>query len=110
MMVLHAISSCAGESPFQEAQLTDVPELELLPPARRTASTVAADLKSEQALDAVPDPIVMRLDDSTTTGLVHELDETSVNNRAHELGVHDEIPDSLRSEGPCFRIAINPRR
>lgn len=90
---------------------TDLSDIELLPSARRTALTLAADLKAEQTLDTAPDPVVVRLDDSAAPGFVDKLDETRVDNRAHEIVVHGFTTESLPSEvsGP-FRIAILARR
>ncbi len=77
-MVLRPIGSCASEPAFQHAQLVDPIDIELLPSMRRTALTPAADLKTEQALDATSHPVVVRLDGSGASGFVDELDETLV--------------------------------
>jgi hypothetical protein len=86
--VLRAVGSCAGEPTIEHAQVMYLLDLELLPSVRRTAPTLAADLKTEQALDAASDPIVVRLDDSGASSFVHEFDEALVSNRAHEIVIH----------------------
>jgi hypothetical protein len=82
-MVLRAIGPCASELTFQHAQVADLIDVELLPSVRFTALTLASDLKPKQTLDAMSDAVVVRLDDSGASALVHELDETLVNDRAH---------------------------
>jgi hypothetical protein len=96
-MVLRAIGPCANEPTFQHAQLADLIDVELLPAMRRTAVTLAADLKTEQALEATSDPVVVRLDDSGASGFVDELDETLVTDRAHEIVIHCFITGVFRA-------------
>jgi hypothetical protein len=87
-MMLGAIHPCAGEPTFQHAQLVDLSDIKLLPSVGRTALALAADLKTEQGLDAMPDSVVVRLHDSGPSSLVDKLDETLVNDRAHEIVIH----------------------
>ena len=87
-MVLRAIGPRAGKPAVQHAQLADLSDVELLPSMRRTALALAADLKTEQTLDAMSDAIVVRLDGSGPPGSVDELDETLVNDRANEIVIH----------------------
>jgi len=82
-MVLRAIGTRASEPTFQHAQLADLSEVELPPSMRRTALTLAADLKTEQTLDATSDPVVVGLDDSGASGFVDELDDILGSDRAH---------------------------
>lgn len=67
---------------------------------RRTAVTLAADLKTEQALEATSDPVVVRLDDSGASGFVDELDETLVTDRAYEIVIHCFITEDFRATFP----------
>jgi hypothetical protein len=101
-MVLRAIGPRTGKRTVQHAQLTDLRDFKLFPSMRRTALTLAADLKTEQGLDATMDSVVVRLDDTGASGFVDELDETLVNNRAHEIVIHASspsvVPANLR---PC---------
>jgi hypothetical protein len=120
-MMLRAIGPRAGESTFQHAQLTNLSDVELLPSARRTALTGAADLKAEQTLGATPDPIVVRLDDSVAIGFVDKFDETLVDNRAYEVVVHgiatERLPSNVsspfhgsnRSVSEGRTTVVNPR-
>ena len=55
---------------------------------RCAALTVTAILKTEEALDATSNPIVVRLDDSGASGLVDELDEMLAADCVHELVNH----------------------
>jgi hypothetical protein len=87
-VVLRTISPSTGKSTLQDAQAPDLIDVELLPSVRRTALTLTADLKSEQALDATPDAVVVRLDDAVTPAFVDKLDETLVNDRAYEIVIH----------------------
>jgi len=73
-MVLPAIGSGAGETTFQDVQLPHLINVELLPAVRRAARALAAYLEAEQPLDAVPDPVVVGLDDSGSAALVRKLD------------------------------------
>ena len=94
-MLLRAIGPCASELTFQHAQLADLIDVELLPSVRFTALTLAANLKTKQTLDATSDAVVVRLDDPGASASVHELDETLVNDRTHQIAIHtiDNIPD-----------------
>ena len=87
-MVLRAIGPRTREPTFQYAQLTHLGDVKLLPSMRRAALTLAADLKTKQTLDAMSDPVVVRLSDSSVSAFVNELDETFVGNRAHEIVIH----------------------
>ena len=87
-MVLRTVGPDTRESALQHAQTADSIDVELLPSVGRTTLTLAADLKSEQALDTMPDAVVMGLDDADTSAFVNELDETLVNDRAYEIAVH----------------------
>jgi hypothetical protein len=87
-MVLRAVGPRTREPTFQHAQLTHLVDVELLPSMRRAAVTLAADLKTKQTLDAMSDPVVVRLGDSGASDFVNELDETFVGNRAHEIVIH----------------------
>ncbi len=87
-MVLRTIGPSAGEPALKHAQTADLIDVEMFPSVRRTASTLAADLKPEQALDAMSDAVVVRLDDTGTPALVDKLDETLVNDRAYEVSIH----------------------
>ncbi len=86
-MALHAVCARAREPTLEHGQTANPIDVKLLPATRRSASTLAADLKAEQALNPVPDPVVVRLDDSRMSRGVHELDETLVSNRACEFVV-----------------------
>jgi hypothetical protein len=87
-MLLRAIGPCASEPTFQHAQLADLIDVELLPSVRRTALALTADLKPEETLDATSDPVVVRLNDSGSSAFIDELDETLINDRAHEIVIH----------------------
>ena len=63
-------------------------DVELSPSMRCAALTLTASLKTEQALDATSDPIVVRLDDSGASGLVDELDEMLAADCVHEIVIH----------------------
>ena len=82
-MVLRAIGQSTSEPTLENAEMAELIDVELLPSVRCTASTLATDLKPEQALDAVSDAVVVWLDDAATPALVDKLDETLVDNRAH---------------------------
>src|SRR2546428_2934492 len=69
-VVLRIVGPRASEPAFQHVQLTHLVDLELLPSMRGTALTLAADLKTEHALDAMPDAVVMTFDDSGSSDLV----------------------------------------
>jgi hypothetical protein len=60
-MLLCAFGSRARERTFRDPQLANVRDVELLPAVGCAAPTVAAELKHEQALDTMSDPIVVRL-------------------------------------------------
>jgi hypothetical protein len=87
-MVLRAVGPCARETPFQEAQVMHSVDVELLPSMRRAALALAADLKRKQALDAIPDAVVVRLCDARSPGPVDELDEALLEDCAHEIVIH----------------------
>jgi hypothetical protein len=42
---------------------------------RCPALTLSANLKTQQALDVTSNPVVVRLDDSSASGFIDELDE-----------------------------------
>src|SRR5439155_18572652 len=84
-MMLHAVGSRAGELTLQHAQLPDLSNVELLPARRCTALALTADLKTEPTLDATPDAVVVRFDDSNCSELVDELDEILADDRSHEF-------------------------
>jgi hypothetical protein len=87
-MVLRTIGPSASEPTFQHAQTADSIDVEPLPSMRRAASTIAADLISEQRLDTMSDSVVVRLDDAEASGFVDELDQALVNDRADEIVIH----------------------
>jgi hypothetical protein len=87
-MMLRRIGPCTSEPTLQDAQVADLIEVELFPSMRCAAVTLAADLKTEQALDATSNAVVVRLDDSGASGCVDELDEMLAANCAHELVIH----------------------
>ena len=87
-MVLSGVGTRAGEPLFQHAQLPHPVDVELLPAMRLAALTLTADLKTEQALRAVADAVVVRLDDAESAGFVDEFDETLVDDRANEIVIH----------------------
>jgi len=68
--------------------LVDLIDVELSPSTRPSALTLATDLKPEQALGATTDSVVVRLDGSHGPDFVHELDETLLNDRAHDIVIH----------------------
>jgi hypothetical protein len=68
--------------------MADLVDIELFPPMRRTAATLATDLKAEQTLDATANAVVMRFNDSDFPDSVHEFDQTLVGNRTHEILIH----------------------
>ena len=82
-MVLGAIGASTLEPTLENTEMAHLPDLELLPSVPRTALTLPANLKPEQEFDAMSDPVVMRLNNSSASGFVVELDETLVDNRAH---------------------------
>jgi hypothetical protein len=87
-MVLRAIGPTASKPALQNAQMADSIDVELFPSVRRTALTFATNLEPEQGLDAMPDAVVVRLDDANASGFVDEFDETRVNDRTYEIVVH----------------------
>ena len=99
-MMLRAVGPCASEPTFKHAQLEDPIGVELPPSMRCAASTLAADLKPEQTLDATTDPVVVRLHRSRASSLVYELDEALVNDRPHEVVIHRVTAETLPSEVP----------
>ena len=99
-MVLRAVGSCAGELTLQHAQLPDLGNVELLPAMGCTALTLTADLKTEQTLDATPDAVVVRFDDSNCSDVVDELDETLADDRSYEFVIHYFRTRSLSIEFP----------
>ncbi len=62
-------------------------DVELSPSMRRAALTLTANLKTEQALDATSNPIVVRLN-SGASCLVDELDEMLAADCVHEIVIH----------------------
>lgn len=68
--------------------MADLIDVELSPSMRCAALTLTASLKTEQALDATSNPIVVRLDDSGASGLVDELDEMLAADCVHEIVIH----------------------
>ena len=89
-MVLRAIGPRAGEVAVEHVQLADFLDGELLPPVRRTAVTLAADLKAKQAFDAVPDAVIVRLDDAESSAPVDKVNEPFLNDRANEIVIHGQ--------------------
>lgn len=87
-MALRAVGPCAGEPSLQDVQLMHLVDLELLPSMRRAASTLAADLKAEEELDAMLDAVIVRLDGPGSSDSVDELNETFVDDRADEIVIH----------------------
>ena len=87
-MALRRISPCPGKPTLQHAQLTDPVDVELFPPMRRPAATLATDLEAEQTLDATMDAVVMGLDDPDSSDSINEFDQVLVSNRAHEIVIH----------------------
>jgi len=55
---------------------------------RCPALTLSANLKTEQALDVTSNPVVVRLDDSSASGFIDELDEMLAADCVHELVIH----------------------
>ena len=86
-MVLCALGSRARERVFRHPQLANLRDVELLPPVGCAALTVAAELKAQQPLDAMPDPIVVRLGQPGSSGPVDEFHEALVSDGAQEIGV-----------------------
>lgn len=68
--------------------MADLADVELFPSIRCATVTLAADLKTEEALDATSNPVVVRLDDSCASGFVDELDEIFAADCVHELVIH----------------------
>ncbi len=94
-MLLRTIGPSTSEPTGQHAQMADVIDVELLPPVRGTALTLAADLKSEQTLDATSDTVIVRLDNSCSSGFIDELNEIPVHDRADEIVIHGFTPPSV---------------
>jgi hypothetical protein len=88
-MLLGAVSAGAREPTIEDAQRTDLLDLEPLPPVRGTASACAADLIDEQKLPAATNAVVVRLDSPRRSALIHQLNKTSFANRADEIGIDD---------------------
>lgn len=86
-MVLCALGSRARERVFRHPQLTNLSDVELLPAVGCAALTIAAELKHEQALDAMSDPIVVRLGQPGSPGLVDEFHQALVSDGAQQIGV-----------------------
>jgi hypothetical protein len=97
-MVLRGIGPSTSERTLENAEMVNLVDVELFPSVPRTALTLAANLKPEQGFDAMSDPVVMRLNNSRASGFVGELDETLVDNRAHQFVIHD-FTSSSRSSG-----------
>jgi hypothetical protein len=93
-MVLDTVGASTRESPLEHAQASDVIDVEPLPSVRRTAATLAADLKSQQTLHAAPEAVVMGFDNADTSTFVDELDDTLVTDRTHELRIHRSRPNA----------------
>src|SRR5262245_392002 len=55
---------------------------------RLTAAALSAELIAEQRLRAVSHAVVVGFDDAWASGLVHELDQSLLGDRAHEVRVH----------------------
>lgn len=68
--------------------MADLIDVELFPSMRCAALTLTASLKTEHALDATSNPVVVRLDDSGASGFVDELDQMLAADCAHELVIH----------------------
>ena len=83
--------------------MADLIDVELFPSMRCAALTLAADLKTEQALDVTSNAVVVRLDDSGASGLIDELDETLINDRTDEIVVHRSIANDFTIS--CARVA-----
>jgi hypothetical protein len=56
--------------------------------APRSAAAFAGDLKAEQALDAMSNPVIVRLDDSSSSDSIGEFDETLLRDRTHQVSIH----------------------
>ena len=89
-MVLRRVSAGAGESPIQHPQLLNAVDVEAFPSVRCPAAAVAADLKDEQALDALASAVVVRLGDAGLADSVHELNEAFLFDRANQIDVHTQ--------------------
>ena len=74
--------------------MADLTDVELFPSIRRAAVTLAANLKTEEALDVTSNPVVVRLDDSGASGFVDELDEVLAADYMHELVIHGFTAES----------------
>ena len=98
-MVLSLVGPCFGEPTFQYVQRPDRVDVELFPSMRRTTATLATDLKAEQKLHATANAVVMRFDDSDLSDSAHELDQTLVGNRTHELVIRRSKEISVSYEG-----------
>jgi hypothetical protein len=82
--------------------VADLIDVELFPSMRCPASTLTANLKTEQALDVTSNPVVVRLDDSGASGLIDELDETLISDRTHEIVLHWPIASGFTIS--CARV------
>src|SRR5262249_62033981 len=87
-MLLGAVGACAGESSLEQAHVGHLIDVELLPAVRRPAPACAAQLIPEHRFDATTDAVVVGFDDAGPSGFVDERDETLLDDRAHELGIH----------------------
>jgi hypothetical protein len=99
-MVLRRIGPSTGEPTLEHAELAYLLDLELLPSVRCAALALAANLEPEQGLDAMSDPVVMRLDNSRASGFVDELDEMLVDNRTREFVIHGVTSSSATPHRP----------
>ena len=87
--------------------MADLIDVELSPAMGCAALTLAANLKTEQALDVTSNPVVVRLDDSSASGFIDELDEMLAADCAHEFVIHDlSIPQNER-RSTRLKIALS---
>ena len=92
--------------------MADLIDVELFPSMRCAALTLTANLKTEQALNVTSNPVVVRLDDSSASGFVDELDEVLAADCVHELVIHGFVQtakrEALRSRAiNCSGTEIN---
>ena len=86
-MTLCVLGSTARKRLCRHPQLTNVRDVELLPAVRCATPTIAAELKHEQALDAMSNSVVMRLGEPGSSGLVDEFDKALVGDGAQQIGL-----------------------
>ena len=71
--------------------MVDLIDVELFPSMRCPALTLTTNLKPEQALDVTSNPVVVRLDESGTSGFIDELDEMLAADCVHEFVIHGVV-------------------